>query len=66
MTLADVKPGKELDIAGQNALESLEAPGVPSPKVRLDEKGALIWPVVFLYPEYQETDFIQNYHEDVA
>ncbi|XP_067014869.2 DNA polymerase interacting tetratricopeptide repeat-containing, protein of 47 kDa [Anabrus simplex] len=26
--------------------------------------GRLVWPVVFLYPEYQTTDFIQECHED--
>ena len=25
---------------------------------------SLIWPVLFLYPEYGETDFIQEFHED--
>ena len=25
---------------------------------------SLIWPVLFLYPEFGETDFIQEFHED--
>lgn len=25
---------------------------------------ALVWPVLFLYPEYGETDFVQEFHED--
>ena len=25
---------------------------------------SLVWPVLFLYPEYGETDFIQEFHED--
>ncbi|PVD22998.1 hypothetical protein C0Q70_16259 [Pomacea canaliculata] len=32
--------------------------------VRLDEKGCLHWPVLLLYPEYAQTDFIQNFCEN--
>ncbi|CAG8497278.1 16244_t:CDS:2 [Acaulospora colombiana] len=31
--------------------------------VHLNPEGQLIWPVVFLYPEYQETDFIAEFNE---
>ncbi|XP_012267399.2 DNA polymerase interacting tetratricopeptide repeat-containing, protein of 47 kDa [Athalia rosae] len=34
-------------------------------KVHLGEDGRLIWPVVILYPETQQTDFIQESHEDL-
>ncbi|XP_078573985.1 tetratricopeptide repeat protein 4-like [Branchiostoma floridae x Branchiostoma japonicum] len=46
-------------------LASLEA-SFPSTgaKVCLDEKGCLVWPVMFMYPEYMETDFIQEFHEE--
>lgn len=30
----------------------------------LDEQNKLIWPVLFLYPETKQTDFIENFHED--
>lgn len=33
-------------------------------KVHLDEQGRLIWPVMFVYPEYGQTDFIQNFNEE--
>ncbi|KAK7100165.1 tetratricopeptide repeat protein 4-like [Littorina saxatilis] len=33
-------------------------------RVRLDEKGVLHWPVLFLYPEYGQTDFIQSFSEN--
>ncbi|XP_067391527.1 tetratricopeptide repeat protein 4 [Emydura macquarii macquarii] len=33
-------------------------------KVYLDENGNLNWPVLFLYPEYGQTDFISTFHED--
>ncbi|XP_014661985.1 PREDICTED: tetratricopeptide repeat protein 4-like [Priapulus caudatus] len=33
-------------------------------KVHLDENGALNWPVMFMYPEYKETDFIEVFNEN--
>ncbi|XP_060685873.1 tetratricopeptide repeat protein 4 [Hemiscyllium ocellatum] len=32
--------------------------------VHLDESGSLNWPVLFLYPEYEQMDFISAFHED--
>ncbi|GCB70683.1 hypothetical protein scyTo_0008641 [Scyliorhinus torazame] len=32
--------------------------------VHLDENGNLNWPVLFLYPEYEQMDFISAFHED--
>ncbi|XP_078264504.1 tetratricopeptide repeat protein 4 [Rhinoraja longicauda] len=32
--------------------------------VHLDENGSLHWPVLFLYPEYEQMDFISAFHED--
>ncbi|XP_078074848.1 tetratricopeptide repeat protein 4 [Mustelus asterias] len=32
--------------------------------VHLDENGNLNWPVLFLYPEYEQMDFISVFHED--
>lgn len=46
---------------------SLNEPGaenVPVGKVHLDENGSLVWPVLFLYPEHRQTDFISAFHED--
>lgn len=31
--------------------------------VRLDESGALQWPVMFMYPEHTQSDFIEAFHE---
>ncbi len=47
-------------------LNLLENPSNPIDKnVRLSENGTeLIWPVVFLYPEYGQTDFIESFHEN--
>ncbi|KAM5149087.1 tetratricopeptide repeat protein 4 isoform 1-T3 [Mantella aurantiaca] len=33
-------------------------------QVFLDENGRLSWPVLFLYPEHSQTDFISAFHED--
>ncbi|XP_050494920.1 DNA polymerase interacting tetratricopeptide repeat-containing, protein of 47 kDa [Bombus huntii] len=30
----------------------------------LDAQNKLVWPVLILYPETKQTDFIQNFHED--
>ncbi|XP_069498224.1 tetratricopeptide repeat protein 4 isoform X2 [Ambystoma mexicanum] len=57
------------DIAMSDSLNelSLDERGfenVPGGKVRLDDNGRLIWPVLFLYPEYGQTDFIAAFHEE--
>lgn len=46
-------------------LSDLEAklPQVAQHTVHLDEDEKLIWPVLILYPESQQTDFIQECHE---
>lgn len=46
-------------------LSSLEPchPAATGKRVHLNG-SSLIWPVLFLYPEYGETDFIQEFHED--
>eukprot|EP00794_Sanderia_malayensis_P007794 gene7794-8640_t len=33
-------------------------------KVYLDDKNELHWPVYFLYPEYNQSDFIEDFHEN--
>ncbi|KAM9324702.1 tetratricopeptide repeat protein 4 [Gastrophryne carolinensis] len=33
-------------------------------QVILDENGRLSWPVLFFYPEHNQTDFISAFHED--
>lgn len=32
-------------------------------RVHLDESGQLVWPVLMLYPEHEETDFIEEFRE---
>ena len=31
--------------------------------VHLDDSGSLHWPVMFLYPEYGQTDFVSDFNE---
>ncbi|XP_014213383.1 tetratricopeptide repeat protein 4 [Copidosoma floridanum] len=31
--------------------------------VYLNNEGALVWPVIFLYPEFNQTDFVENFNE---
>lgn len=48
-------------------LQDLEPriPQIAQNRVHLDEKNRLVWPVMFLYPETKQTDFVQCFHEDV-
>ncbi|KAL0122185.1 hypothetical protein PUN28_007142 [Cardiocondyla obscurior] len=41
-----------------------QVPQIAQCRVHFDEKDKLLWPVMILYPETQQTDFIQNFHED--
>ncbi|KAK9302053.1 hypothetical protein QLX08_005793 [Tetragonisca angustula] len=41
-----------------------QVPQIAQSRVHLDAQNKLIWPVMILYPEMQQTDFIQNFHED--
>ncbi|CAD1478675.1 unnamed protein product, partial [Heterotrigona itama] len=41
-----------------------QVPQIAQSRVHLDIQNKLIWPVMILYPEMQQTDFIQNFHED--
>lgn len=45
-------------------LTSLDPVHPSGARVYQDEDGNLHWPVLFLYPEYGQTDFIQNFHEN--
>lgn len=43
-----------------------QVPQIAQNSVHLDAQNKLIWPVMILYPEVQQTDFIQNFHEDAS
>jgi hypothetical protein len=51
----------------EHVLQRYDVTRIPTPtgtKVFLDAEGKLHWPVAFFYPEVQQTDFIQDFHED--
>ncbi|XP_031641527.1 tetratricopeptide repeat protein 4 isoform X2 [Oncorhynchus kisutch] len=58
----DDNRGPSRDMAGLDldGLCSVEATGAT---VFLDDQGVMHWPVLFLYPEHQQTDFISAFSE---
>lgn len=47
----------------QLSLDGLGSQEATGAQVFLDEQGSLHWPVLFLYPEHQQTDFISAFSE---
>ncbi|XP_059197415.1 tetratricopeptide repeat protein 4 [Centropristis striata] len=48
----------------QLSLDGLGSQEATGAQVFLDEQGSLHWPVLFLYPEHQQTDFISAFCEN--
>ncbi|XP_013862845.1 tetratricopeptide repeat protein 4 [Austrofundulus limnaeus] len=48
----------------QLSLDGLSSQEVTGAQVFLDEQGVLHWPVLFLYPEHQQSDFISAFCEN--
>ncbi|XP_030062227.1 tetratricopeptide repeat protein 4 [Microcaecilia unicolor] len=46
------------------SLDELSSGNATAAKVYLDQKKNLHWPVLFLYPEYRQTDFVSAFHEN--
>ncbi|NP_001085211.1 tetratricopeptide repeat domain 4 L homeolog [Xenopus laevis] len=59
--LGEEEEQEEGTILPFDAVSSENATGA---QVYLDENGRLNWPVLFLYPEHRQTDFISAFHED--
>lgn len=55
VTLAHAKAGVGL---------CLEDPHPSGKQVHLDLNGCLVWPVLFLYPEFGQTDLVEEFGED--
>ena len=61
-------PGEDEDSASEGLSElvlyglSSENPCGTRPSV--DDQGRLSWPVLFLYPEYAQSDLVSAFHED--
>ncbi|KAK7830565.1 hypothetical protein U0070_018290, partial [Myodes glareolus] len=45
-------------------LDGLSSENPCGARLSLDDQGRLSWPVLFLYPEYAQSDFISAFHED--
>nr|XP_020030959.1 tetratricopeptide repeat protein 4 isoform X2 [Castor canadensis] len=52
------------DGLGEIFLDGLSLENPYGARLSLDDKGRLSWPVLFLYPEYAQSDFISAFHED--
>ncbi|XP_035996804.1 tetratricopeptide repeat protein 4 [Fundulus heteroclitus] len=48
----------------QLSLDGLSSQEVTGAQVFLDQQGSLHWPVLFLYPEHQQSDFISAFCEN--
>ncbi|NXY60670.1 TTC4 protein, partial [Callaeas wilsoni] len=46
------------------SLDGFHSDSATGAKVHLDADGNLNWPVLFLYPEHEQTDFIVAFHEN--
>ncbi|XP_043248495.1 DNA polymerase interacting tetratricopeptide repeat-containing, protein of 47 kDa [Colletes gigas] len=69
--LLDIIKSKGINLESINGrknpdLKDLEPriPQIAQSRVHLDAENKLIWPVMILYPETKQTDFIQNFHEN--
>ncbi|XP_004371758.1 tetratricopeptide repeat protein 4 [Trichechus manatus latirostris] len=49
---------------GELFLDGLISENPYGARMSLDDQGRLSWPVLFLYPEYGQSDFISAFHED--
>ncbi|EDL30806.1 tetratricopeptide repeat protein 4 isoform 1 [Mus musculus] len=45
-------------------LDGLSSENPYGARLSIDDQGRLSWPVLFLYPEYAQSDFISAFHED--
>ncbi|XP_016041466.2 tetratricopeptide repeat protein 4 isoform X2 [Erinaceus europaeus] len=49
---------------GEVLLDGLSSENPYGARLSIDDQGKLSWPVLFLYPEYAQSDFISAFHED--
>ena len=58
-----VSANKQTDNDDDDNENSADKPN-PEHMPRIDSEGSMHWRVQFLYPEYQQSDCIENFHED--
>lgn len=60
--------GEDEDLASNGPaemlLDGLSSENPCGARLSIDDQGRLSWPVLFLYPEYAQSDFISAFHED--
>ncbi|NXG89504.1 TTC4 protein, partial [Stercorarius parasiticus] len=56
--------GEISDGLAELSIDGFHSDNVTGAKVHLDADGNLNWPVLFLYPEHEQTDFIAAFHEN--
>ncbi|XP_006879880.1 PREDICTED: tetratricopeptide repeat protein 4 [Elephantulus edwardii] len=61
---ADEDEDSASEDVGELSLDRLISENPYGARVNLDDQGRLNWPVLFLYPEYAQSDFISAFHED--
>lgn len=70
--LLDTIKSRGITLAPDDATEDptqklcLQGPHPSGERVHFDDADCLVWPVLFLYPEYGQTDFIASFHEDAS
>ncbi|NXV48946.1 TTC4 protein, partial [Uria aalge] len=52
------------DSLAELSIDGFHSDNATGAKVHLDADGNLNWPVLFLYPEHEQTDFIAAFHEN--
>ncbi|XP_075472520.1 tetratricopeptide repeat protein 4 isoform X2 [Ascaphus truei] len=52
------------DALSELSLDEVSSENSTGARLFLDANGRLNWPVLFLYPEHRQTDFISAFHED--
>nr|XP_015211277.1 PREDICTED: tetratricopeptide repeat protein 4 isoform X2 [Lepisosteus oculatus] len=59
----ELSTGLSSDDEKELSLDGLSSENATGARVFLDEQQCLHWPVLFLYPEYRQTDFISAFSE---
>ncbi|XP_070795623.1 tetratricopeptide repeat protein 4 [Pituophis catenifer annectens] len=65
--LSPVPSADEMAISkdlAEMSLDGFSSESGSGAKVYLEDTGSLTWPVLFLYPEHGQTDFISAFHEE--
>ncbi|XP_042318542.1 tetratricopeptide repeat protein 4 isoform X2 [Sceloporus undulatus] len=65
LSLASSEDDTEISTGlAEMSLDGLSSESALGAKVCLQEDGSLTWPVLFLYPEHGQSDFISTFHEE--